>query len=321
MKRKNLWIKISACIMTAFLATASVAPVSAADAAAFTEGVFSDTAAEDEFGSEAVTAADSEFTDEVVAVDEAVEVLAAQAGFGTANTELKAGTYKVTVSLKNASDPSKDSMAGSCIAGAATMVIASDGNVKITVPLTSVSVGPMTAFASDWQVYKGSVGTEKTAAEYTTDESGNINSITFAVPDKSADGVYINMSTMMHSNDAFMKIEYATAELTSAPAEEPEKQKAPTIKVKTTAKNYKYATLKKKAQVFTLGATVNSKGTLSYKKLSGNSAITVNSKTGKVTVKKGVKKGTYTAKIKVSAAAKGNYKAESKTVTVTVKVK
>ena len=160
MKRKNLWIKISACTMAAFLATASVAPVSAADTE-FTEDVFSDTAAEEEFGSEAATA-DSEFTDEVVVVDEAAEVLAAQAGFGTANTELKAGTYKVTVSLKNASDPSKDSMAGSCIAGAATMVIASDGSVKITVPITSVSVGPMTAFASDWQVYKGGVATEKT---------------------------------------------------------------------------------------------------------------------------------------------------------------
>ncbi len=319
MKRKNLWIKISACTMAAFLATASVAPVSAADTA-FTEDVFSDTAAEEEFGSEAVTA-DSEFTDEVVVADEAAEVLAAQAGFGTANTELKAGTYKVTVSLKNASDPSKDSMAGSCIAGAATMVIASDGSVKITVPLTSVSVGPMTAFASDWLVYKGGLDTEKTAAEYTTGESGNVNSITFVVPDKSADGVYVNMSTMMHSNDAFMKIEYATAELTSAPAEEPVKQKSPIIKVKTTAKNYKYTTLKKKAQVFTLGVTVNSKGTLSYKKLSGSSAVTVNSKTGKVTVKKGLKKGTYKIKVQVKAAAKGNYKAGTKTVTVTVKVK
>ena len=227
----------------------------------------------------------------------------------------------MTVSLKNAADPSKDSMAGSCIAGAATMVIAADGSAKITVPLTSVSVGPMTAFASDWQVYKGGLDTEKTAAEYTTDESGNVNSITFTVPDTSADGVYVNMSTMMHSNDAFMKIEYATAQLTSTPAEESVKKTAPTIKVKTTAKNIKYTTLKKKAQVFTMGATVNSKGKLTYKKLSGSSAITINSTTGKLTVKKGVKKGTYKAKIKISAAAKGNYKAGSKTVTVTVKVK
>ena len=318
MKRKNLWIKISACTLAAFLATTSVAPVYATESA-FAEDVFSDSA-EDEFGSEAATA-EVEFADEIVSVDEASEVLAAQAGFGTANTELKAGTYKVTVSLKNATDPSKDSMAGSCIAGAATMVIAADGSAKITVPLTSVSVGPMTAFASDWQIYKGGLDAEKTAAEYTTDESGNVNSITFTVPDTSADGVYVNMSTMMHSNDAFMKIEYATAQLTSTPAEESVKKTAPTIKVKTTAKNIKYTTLKKKAQVFTMGATVNSKGKLTYKKLSGSSAITINSTTGKLTVKKGVKKGTYKAKIKISAAAKGNYKAGSKTVTVTVKVK
>ena len=259
MKRKNLWIKISACTMAAFLATTSVAPVYATESA-FAEDVFSDSA-EDEFGSEAATA-EVEFADEIVSVDEASEVLAAQAGFGTANTELKAGTYKVTVSLKNATDPSKDSMAGSCIAGAATMVIAADGSAKITVPLTSVSVGPMTAFASDWQIYKGGLDAEKTAAEYTTDESGNVNSITFTVPDTSADGVYVNMSTMMHSNDAFMKIEYATAQLTSTPAEESVKKTAPTIKVKTTAKNIKYTTLKKKAQVFTMGATVNSKGKL-----------------------------------------------------------
>lgn len=324
MKRKNLWIKISACTMAAFLATTSVAPVYATDA----ESAFSDAAVEWEFDSEAEETVDGEFSDEAVVVEENVEVLAAQAGFGTAGTELKAGTYKVTVSLKNASDPSKDSMAGSCIAGAATMVIAEDGSVKITVPLTSVSVGPMTAFASDWQVYKGGTDTEKTAAEFTTDEKGNVNSITFTVPDKSADGVYVSMSTMMHSNDAFMKIEYASAELTSKPEEKPEEKPdekpvktAPTIKVKTTAKNYKYTTLKKKAQAFTMGTTVNSKGTLTYKKLSGSSAITVNSKTGKVTVKKGIKKGTYKTKIKVSAAAKGNYKAGSKTVTVTVKVK
>lgn len=324
MKRKNLWIKISACTMAAFLATTSVAPVYATDA----ESAFSDAAVEGEFDSEAEETVDSEFSDEAVVVEENVEVLAAQAGFGTADTELKAGTYKVTVSLKNASDPSKDSMAGSCIAGAATMVIAEDGSVKITVPLTSVSVGPMTAFASDWQVYKGGTDTEKTAAEFTTDENGNVNSITFTVPDKSADGVYVSMSTMMHSNDAFMKIEYASAELTSKPEEKPEEKPdekpvktAPTIKVKTTAKNYKYTTLKKKAQAFTMGTTVNSKGTLTYKKLSGSSAITVNSKTGKVTVKKGIKKGTYKTKIKVSAAAKGNYKAGTKTVTVTVRVK
>lgn len=98
-------------------------------------------------------------------------------------------------------------------------------------------------------------------------------------------------------------------------------KKNATIKTKTSAKTIKYATLKKNAQVFTLGASVDSKGTLTYKKLSGSSAITVSSKTGKFTVKKGLKKGTYKVKVQIKSAAKGNYNAGSRTVTVTVTVK
>lgn len=99
------------------------------------------------------------------------------------------------------------------------------------------------------------------------------------------------------------------------------KKQTPTIKTKVSSKTISVTSLKKKSQSFTLGASVNSKGTLSYKKTSGNSGISMNSKTGKVTVKKGLKKGTYKIKIQVKAAAKGNYKAGTKTVTVTVRVK
>lgn len=99
------------------------------------------------------------------------------------------------------------------------------------------------------------------------------------------------------------------------------KQKTPTIRTKVSSKTFKASFLKKKSQSFTLDASVNSKGTLSYKKTSGSSGISVNSKTGKITVKKGMKKGTYKVKVQIKAAAKGNYKAGTKTVTVTVKVK
>lgn len=99
------------------------------------------------------------------------------------------------------------------------------------------------------------------------------------------------------------------------------KKQTPTIKRKVSSKTISAASLKKKSQSFTLGITVNSKGTLSYKKTSGNSGISVNSKNGKVTVKKGLKKGTYKIKVQVKAAVKGNYKAGTKTVTVTVRVK
>lgn len=96
---------------------------------------------------------------------------------------------------------------------------------------------------------------------------------------------------------------------------------APTIKVKTTFATVKYANLKKKAQTVALGASVNSKGTLTYQKVSGSSVITVNKKTGVLSVRKGTKKGTYKVKVRVKAAAKGKYNAGTKDVTVTIKVK
>ncbi len=47
-----------------------------------------------------------------------------------------------------------------------------------------------------------------------------------------------------------------------------------------------------------------------------------NAKTGKITVKKGTKKGTYRIKVEVMAAGNGNYLAsKAKTVSVKVKVK
>lgn len=99
------------------------------------------------------------------------------------------------------------------------------------------------------------------------------------------------------------------------------KQKNPTIRTKVSSKTFTVSLLKKKSQSFTLGASVNSKGKLSYKKTSGSSGISVNSKAGKITVKKGMKKGNYKIKVQIKAAAKGNYKAGTKTVTIIVKVK
>ena len=45
------------------------------------------------------------------------------------------------------------------------------------------------------------------------------------------------------------------------------------------------------------------------------------SKTGKVTIKKGLKKGKYTVSVKVNAAGNNNYKALTKTVKLKVRVK
>lgn len=88
----------------------------------------------------------------------------------------------------------------------------------------------------------------------------------------------------------------------------------------------KYSKVKKKTQTLDVSKVISftrkGQGKMTYTKASGNKKITINKKNGKVTVKKGLRKGTYKVKMKVKAAGNSNYKASSvKTVTFTVKVK
>ena len=66
-------------------------------------------------------------------------------------------------------------------------------------------------------------------------------------------------------------------------------------------------------------AKATAKTAVTFKKVSGNKKITV-AKSGKVTVKKGLKKGTYKVKIKVTAAASGYYAKSTATKIIKVKV-
>ena len=98
------------------------------------------------------------------------------------------------------------------------------------------------------------------------------------------------------------------------------------LKIKAKTVNVKFSKLKKKAQTLKVSQVVKftkkGQGTLTYAKASGNKKITINKKTGKVTVAKGLKKGTYKVKIKIKAKGNANYKASAfKTVTFKIKVK
>ena len=64
-------------------------------------------------------------------------------------------------------------------------------------------------------------------------------------------------------------------------------------------------------------------GTVTYKKVSGTDYITVNEKTGAVTVKKGTPKstGTYRIGIKVTASGNSEYLKANRSVTLHVTVK
>ena len=90
----------------------------------------------------------------------------------------------------------------------------------------------------------------------------------------------------------------------------------PTITARTTSKKVSAKQLKKKAQSFKMGVRSSSGGKLTYKVTKSNKAIKF--KNGKATLKKGAyKKGkSYTIKVKVTSAAKGEYAAGSKTFTL-----
>ena len=86
-----------------------------------------------------------------------------------------------------------------------------------------------------------------------------------------------------------------------------------------------FSKLKKKNQKLPVSRIIKFKnrgnGTKTYKKTGGTSKISINKKNGKVTVKKGLKKGTYKITVQIKAAATKNYKAATKTVNIKIKVR
>lgn len=85
------------------------------------------------------------------------------------------------------------------------------------------------------------------------------------------------------------------------------------------SKTIKYSTLKKKAQSFKINA--KAKSTLTYKKISDyNNSIKISSK-GKVTVPKGLKKGTYVVGVQITAKETAKYNQSSKTFNLKIRVK
>lgn len=132
-------------------------------------------------------------------------------GFGVQGTELGKGTYILPVKMKNATDITKDSMAGSCLQGA-VLTVNEDGSAKVTLDLTSVTVMGQTAWASDWKIYQGpDTDSDLVDAAVTRkDEDGNVTQIEFAVPDNHTDGVYISM-TSGRTQNAYLAFDYANA--------------------------------------------------------------------------------------------------------------
>ncbi|SDB35803.1 BspA family leucine-rich repeat surface protein [Eubacterium oxidoreducens] len=93
--------------------------------------------------------------------------------------------------------------------------------------------------------------------------------------------------------------------------------------VKAKTATVKYSKLKKKSQKLKVSKVLKvskAKGTVGYIKESGNKKIKINEKTGNVTVKKGLKKGTYKVKVEVWSCDL-NYQSASIIKTFKIKVK
>lgn len=161
-------------------------------------------------------------------------------------------------------------------------------NAKVQKPTVTVLKGTLLNEGTDYIV------------EYLPDNPKNVGTYTVTV---------IGKGNYTGSAKALYKIDKAS---------NPLKVKGKTVKIK-------FSTLKKKTQSLAVSKiitfTKKGQGTMTYSKSSGNSKIAVNKKTGKITIKKGLKKGTYKVKIKVKANGNANYKASSlKTLTCTIKI-
>lgn len=139
--------------------------------------------------------------------------------FGTSHTKLATGTYTVPVSLKNASNIEKDSMAASAIGENGILTVSEDGKATIEIELKEINKWGITGAASDIEIYQGNdTKSEKKAADviHTDQTTGNPTKIKFEIPEttKTADGVYLNMKVkdtpMANGTDAFLKIDYAS---------------------------------------------------------------------------------------------------------------
>jgi hypothetical protein len=131
-------------------------------------------------------------------------------GFGSANITLAAGEYEIPVSMMKSVDITNASMAGSCIKGG-TLIVSSDGTASLRVDLQAVSAFGISDWAYDWKVYKADTKSESFAPEYTVNSDGYVDSITFELPDKSSDGVYVNMyiNAMGMAQDAYLALDYS----------------------------------------------------------------------------------------------------------------
>ena len=182
-------------------------------------------------------------------------------------------------------------------------------NVTVTLPASAYTYSgkaimptPVVKFKSG----KAGMVTLKNGTDYTVSYAGNVNAGTATVK--------------VTGKGRFSGVKSATFKISKA---------ANTLSVKAKTATLKAKKLKKKKQLLAVKKILtvnNAKGTLSYKitkvsKSKYKKYFAMNARTGKLTVKKKLKKGTYKVNVAVTASGDANHNAATKQVTFRIKVK
>ena len=224
---------------------------------------------------------------------------------------VKPGTATLTVKGWSAINEDDTGWFGGLVSGT------KNATFKITCP-----VSKLTVTAPKAQTYTGKALVPKVGVKLgaTTLKSGTDYSLSY----KNANGKTVSAGNLKAAGTYVVTITGKGAYTGSRTVKFTIAKAANPMVAKAVARTASLKTLKTKAVTVARPMTVTKQqGKLTYTKVASGSsaALTVNKTTGKVTVRKGTKKGTYTIKIKVTAAGNANYKAGSKTIACKVVVK
>lgn len=138
----------------------------------------------------------------------------------TVTVSLEAGVYLVPVSLKNATNITKASMAASAIETTGILKVAEDGTKTLQTKWKTLSVMGIAGDVSELSVYQGKdyKNSSKVAATIDSNRTVGENTLpekfSFTIPSEmnGENGVYVNMVTTVGPFDAYIAIDAETAQ-------------------------------------------------------------------------------------------------------------
>ncbi len=156
-------------------------------------------------------------------------------GYGSTAVELKEGSYTIPVSLKNAYEQEKDSMAAAAIGETATLNIDADGNASLDIQFNSVALGEITGYATsveyftdkEWASLGNKVGAEvHSYHEVNGDSQYAPKDVTLTITHNDLDGLYLSLfvDAINMAQNAYLTLDYASILEESSPEkpDEPE---------------------------------------------------------------------------------------------------